>query len=93
MSTLFQINLTCEECGAELIRVHSGLVCPDGHGRIKPVGETQDRSFLPINPEGAGRVKHRSAKAAGDAIARAARSADRYDKRMKQKALELEVQS
>ena len=91
MATLFEINLTCEECEAELVRVHSGLVCPNSHGTIKPVGETQDRSFMPINANGAGRLKQRSAKAAGDAIARAARAASRYEKRQRQ--LNMEVKS
>ena len=88
MNILFPINLTCEECGAELVRVHAGLTCPNSHGTIKPIGETQDRTFVPINANGAGRVKHRSAIAAGKAIAAAARAADRYEKRQQSLSLE-----
>lgn len=68
---LFQKNLTCDECGDELLRLDYGFVCPNGHGRILPVGEAQDVHELPLNLDGGGRIRQRSTKAACDQLGRA----------------------
>ena len=46
---LFAIHPTCDECGRQLVKVRSGLVCIEGHGRIIPIDEYVDRSKIPVD--------------------------------------------
>jgi hypothetical protein len=42
-----KIEPTCEVCGKRLVKVASGLLCIEGHGRILPNDEFTDRNVLP----------------------------------------------
>lgn len=41
------IEPICPHCGKLMIKVSGGLTCIDGHTRILPVREFEDRSVLP----------------------------------------------
>ncbi len=49
MAMLFEIHPTCKICGKELVKVVSGLVCIEGHGKILPVEEFEDINDMPTN--------------------------------------------
>lgn len=85
MGKLFEINLTCDECGVELWRIDAGYVCPNGHGRIKPFDDAQAECELPLNPDGGGRVRQRSARVVGNEVAKALRAIKRYEDRERKK--------
>lgn len=44
-----KIEPTCDECGKRLIKVASGMLCVEGHGRILPIDEFSDRNVMPTD--------------------------------------------
>lgn len=43
------IEPTCCECGKRLVKVGSGLLCIEGHGRIMPIDELMDATEVPVD--------------------------------------------
>ena len=73
--------IRCGECGKVLMPTHSGGVCPDGHGRIRP-GVTRDVIREALSEEEATDHNKQIAAAvaalgAGDAAARPVRAGRR----------------
>lgn len=77
--TTLDLTLKCDECGELLLRLDSGFVCPEGHGRILPLGEAQDVYDVPINLDGGGRIQQRGTVTACKQIERAMRALRRIE--------------
>ena len=75
----YAITPSCPTCGQTLMKTTSGLVCPDGHGRIVPLEEFVDRSLVAVDHSQCPRQKVLATSAACRQLERAVRALKRLE--------------